>query len=113
MSLAQHIKSLPKKAAKKKVVKKKVEEKAIEKQVAVAPIVKVIEQPNYSPAVLEQSKSTEKLASQAIASMRDAVNNNQAVLSEVIRILTDKPTPIRFDVQRDGNGITAVIPVYK
>lgn len=117
MSLAQHIKSLPKKAAKKKAVKKEVEkkpkitERIIEKPVA--PIIKVIEQPNYAPMVEKQAAITGILAEQAIASMRDSVNNNQAVLGEIIRILTDRPIPTRFDIHRDGKGdMASITPIY-
>ena len=116
MSFEQHMKSMPKKA-KKKTAKKVEQPKPIEKPAVVekpvAPIIKVIEQPNYSPALIEQSKTTNKLAEQAIASMRDSVNNNQAVLGEIIRILTDRPTPVRFDIKRDGKGdMASLTPIY-
>ncbi len=79
---------------------------------AVAPIMKVIEQPNYSPAVIEQSKETARIASQAIASMRDSVNNNQAVMGEIIHRLSIKPK--EFIIQRDGRGdMVKIIPVYE
>ncbi len=78
----------------------------------VAPIIKVIEQPNYSPAVLEQSNINKKLAEQAIASMRDSVNNNQAVMGEIVRLIGFRPK--EFIIQRDAKGDMAkIIPVYE
>lgn len=88
------------------LIKKKSQSKPI------APIIKIIEQPNYSPAVLEQAKLNERLAMQAIASMRDSVNNNQAVMGDVVRVLTSRP--IRFDIERDRKGdMVRIIPVYE
>lgn len=118
-SLADYIQSAPKKAKKKKAVKKvaekKIEPKIITKTIEkpVAPVIKVIEHPDYSPIVMEQTGNVGKMAEQAIASMRDSVNNNQAVVSEIIRVLTNKPMPIRFDIQRDKKGdMSSLTPVY-
>lgn len=116
MSFEQHMKSMPKKA-KKKTAKKTEQPKPVEKTIVVekpiAPIIKVIEQPNYSPEIIKQSANVEKMAEQAIASMRDSVNNNQAVLGEIIRILTDRPIPTRFDIHRDGKGdMASITPIY-
>ena len=76
-----------------------------------APVIKVIEQPDYLPAVTEQTKATAKLAEQAIASMRDTVNNNQAVMQEIVTRLGVYPK--EFLIQRDGKGdMVKIIPVY-
>lgn len=78
----------------------------------VAPIIKVIEQPNYSPMVMEQGKATAKLADQAIASMRDSVNNNQAVMAEIVKRIAVRPK--EFLIQRDNKGdMMKIIPVYE
>jgi len=88
------------------LIKKKAQVKAI------APVIKVIEQPNFSPEIIKQSKATEKMAIQAIASMRDSVNNNQAVMGEIIKRIGFKP--IRFDIERDRKGdMVRIIPVYE
>jgi len=56
--------------------------------------------------------SVKKLADQAIASMRDSVNHNAAVMGEVIEKLTRKPK--EFIIQRNARGdMTKVIPVYE
>jgi len=61
----------------------------------------------------KSGNQTGKLATQAIASMRDSVNNNQAVMGEIIRLLTERPMPIRFDVQKDRKGdMVSITPIY-
>ena len=114
MSLAGYIKGMPKKPApvkKKKAVKKVAPiERVIEK--SIAPIIKVIEQPNYSPMVVEQSANVGRIAEQAIASMRDTVNNNQAVMGEIAKQIGNRPKELL--VVRDKNrDITKIIPVYE
>ena len=120
MSLYKHIQSMPKKkkkAAKKKAVKnvdKPVEAKIIEKIVEkpIAPVVKIIEQPDYSPLINEQAGNVGRLAEQAISSMRDTVNNNQAVMSEIAKQIGNRPK--EFLVVRDKNrDMTKIIPVYE
>lgn len=115
MNLAEYIKKAPKKAkkkAKKSAPPKEIKAEKIETLKAVAPIVKVVEQPDYSPAVIEQGKLTEKLAQQAVSSMRDSVNNNQAVMGEIVKMLAERPT--RFIIQRDNKGnMNEIIPVYE
>ncbi|MCK5236084.1 MAG: hypothetical protein KAR06_03780 [Deltaproteobacteria bacterium] len=114
MGFVEHMESMPKK---KKVVKKaekpvapKIIEKIIEKPIA--PIVKVVNQPDYSPMVVKQSAETGKLAQQAIASMRDSVNNNQAVMAEIVARIAVRPK--EFLIVRDGQGdMTKIIPVYE
>lgn len=115
MDFTQHMASMPQKK-KKKVAEKKVEkpakiiEKVIEKPIA--PIVKVINQPDLSPVVIGQSKETAKLAQQAIASMRDSVNNNQAVMAEIVARIAVRPK--EFLIQRDNQGdMTKIIPIYE
>ena len=55
---------------------------------------------------------TRKLAAQAIATMRDSVNNNQAVMAEIINRISIKPK--EFLVVRDAKGdISKLIPVYE
>lgn len=117
MNLADYINNAPKKqkkAAKKKAVKKAAEKpiKPIVVEKPISPIIKIIEQPNFSPEIIKQSKATEKLAEQAIASMRDSVNNNQAVMGEIVKMIGFRP--IRFDIERDRKGDMArIIPVYE
>lgn len=54
---------------------------------------------------------TAMLAEQAIASMRDAINHNEAVMGEVIARLTSRP--VRFDISRDNKGnMTSITPIY-
>lgn len=56
--------------------------------------------------------NTTMLAEQAIASMRDAVNNNQAVMGEIVNKLTNRPK--EFLIQRDRKGdMVKIIPVYE
>jgi len=115
VNLSDYLNNAPKKA-KKKAVKSKGEKpkemRPIEKLVPVAPIIKVIEQPNYSPEIIKQSANVGKMAEQAIASMRDTVNNNQAVMGEIVSRLSIKP--IEFIIQRDNKGdMSKIIPVYK
>ena len=84
----------------------------IEKKSRSKPAVPIVKVPDLSPAVLKQSKETEKLAIQAIASMRDSVNNNQAMMGEVVKVLMVRP--IRFDVERDRKGdMVRIIPIYE
>ena len=115
MSLADYINSAPKKAAptkKKKVIEKMVD-KPIEKvtEKAIAPIINIIEQPDYSPLVIEQSKSAAKLAIQAIAMMNDVIDNNSEVMAEIVAKLTVKPK--EFLIVRDNKGdMIKIIPVY-
>lgn len=119
-SLADYIADAPKKRkeAAKKPAAKKAEAPApkpveVVKEVVkpIAPIVKVVEQPDYSPAVVKQMDSVEKLARQAITSMREAVNHNDAVMAEVINRLAKRPK--EFLIQRDRQGnIVKMIPVY-
>jgi len=52
-----------------------------------------------------------RMAEQAIASMREAVNHNEAVMGEVAKMLMIKP--IRFDITRDKKGdIVSITPIY-
>ena len=62
--------------------------------------------------IASKSKNqTGKLAQQAISSMRDSVNNNQAVMAEIINRISVRPK--EFLIQRDVKGnITKIIPVY-
>jgi len=118
MGFAEHMQSMPKQAkkkAKKKDAKKvapipKATDRIVEKPIA--PIIKVIEQPDYSPMVEKQATITAVLAEQAMASMRDSVNNNQVVMAEIMRKMLIKP--IRFIIKSDNQGnLTEIIPVYK
>jgi hypothetical protein len=118
VSLAEYINNAPrkkKKIAKKKAVKKaevieKITEKVIEKPIA--PIVKIIEQPDYSPMINEQAENVGRIAEQAIASLRDSVNNNQAVIGEIAKKIGNRPK--EFLVQRNAKGdIEKIIPVYE
>ncbi len=115
MNLADYINQAPKKAkAAKKKPTQKAESKPVIKEVIkpISPIVKVIEQPNYSPAIEKQMTMNTLLADQAIASMRDTVNNNQAIISEIAGKIGKRPK--EFIIQRDNmNNITKVIPVYE
>ena len=59
----------------------------------------------------KELKSITALADQAIASMRDSVNNNQAVMGEIISRISIKPK--EFLVVRDSRGdMVKIIPVY-
>ena len=59
----------------------------------------------------KSGNQTGKLATQAISSMRDSVNNNQAVMAEVIRQISVRPK--EFLIVRDNKGdMTKIIPVY-
>ncbi len=59
----------------------------------------------------KELKSITALADQAIASMRDSVNNNQAVMGEIISRISIKPK--EFLVVRDNMGdMVKIIPVY-
>jgi hypothetical protein len=120
VSLAQYIKDAPRK--KKKIAKKKVEKKTahvvteklvkVEVERPIAPIVKVIEHPDYSPMINEQAENVGRLAEQAIASLRDSVNNNQAVMAEIAKQIGNRPK--KFIIARDARGdMTEVIPVYE
>lgn len=61
--------------------------------------------------VKDNSAEVKKMANQAIASMRDTVNNNQVIMGEIITQLSIKPT--EFLIQRDGKGdMVKIIPVY-
>jgi len=55
---------------------------------------------------------TRMLAEKAIASMKDAVNHNDHVYSEIVKLMTHRP--IRFDIHRDNMGnMVSVIPIYE
>lgn len=118
MSLGEYIKNAPRKKAKKKATKKAEDPKPVEKVIEkiiekpIKPIIKVIEQPNYAPMVSEQAENIGRIAEQAIASMRDSVNNNQAVMAEIVKQIGNRPK--EFLVQRDKNrDISKIIPVYE
>ena len=84
-------------------------EALIKKKVKSTPVIKM---PDLSPAVIGQSKETAKLAQQAIASMRDSVNNNQAVMAEIVARIAVRPK--EFLIQRDNAGdMTKIIPIYE
>lgn len=115
MNLSDYIKKAPKKAKKKTVkkIEKPKEAKPVVVEKPIAPIIKVIEAPNFSPEIIKQGEMNKKLAEQAIASMRDSVNNNQAVMGEIIKLLVNRPMPVRFDIQRDGKGdMASITPIY-
>ena len=77
----------------------------------ISPVIKVVEQPDFSPAIEKGMTINTLLAEQAIASMRDNVNNNQAIMSEIAGRLGNRPK--EFIIQRDAKGdMTKVIPVY-
>ena len=62
--------------------------------------------------VKDNSAEVKMMAEQAIASMRDTVNNNQVIMGEIVRIMNIKP--IRFDVERDRKGdMVRIIPIYE
>jgi len=62
--------------------------------------------------VVDQNKETSRLANQAIASMRDSVNNNQAVMAEIVKRIAIRPK--EFIIVRDGQqNMTKIIPVYE
>jgi len=55
---------------------------------------------------------TRMLAEKAIASMKDALNHNDHVYSEIVKLMTHRP--IRFDIHRDNMGnMVSVIPIYE
>lgn len=61
--------------------------------------------------IKDNSEEVKKIAQQAIASMRDAINHNETILSEVIKQIAPKPK--EFLIQRDGKGdMVKIIPVY-
>ena len=66
-----------------------------------------------SPTVIvDQNKETSRLANQAISSMRDSVNNNQAVMAEIVKRIAIRPK--EFIIVRDGQqNMTKIIPVYE
>jgi len=62
--------------------------------------------------VKDNSAEVKKMAGQAISSMRDSVNNNQAVMAEIVSMIGARPK--EFIIQRDGKGdMTKIIPVYE
>ncbi len=55
---------------------------------------------------------TRMLAEKAIASMKDALNQNDHVYAEIVKLMTVRP--IRFDIHRDNMGnMVSVIPIYE
>ena len=116
MGFPEHLDYMHKNKVKKKAVEKKVAPipKSIDRIVEkpIAPIVKVIEHPNYAPMVEKQATMTAVLAEQAIASMRDSVNNNQTVMAEIVKRIAIRPK--EFIIVRDGQqNMTKIIPVYE
>ena len=62
--------------------------------------------------VKDNSAEVKKMAEQAIASMRDTVNSNQAVMGEIVKQLSNRP--VEFIVQHDNKGkLAKIIPVYE
>ena len=115
MNLADYIANAPKKQkiAKKKAAKK-TEVKPVIKEVIkpISPIVKVIEQPDFSPAIEKGMTVNALLAEQATASMRDTVNHTQTIMGEIVSKLGNRPK--EFIIQHDGKGeMTKVIPIYE
>jgi len=59
----------------------------------------------------DKPDNTARLAEQAIASMRNAVNDNQAIMGEIIHQLSVKPK--EFLIVKDNKGdMVKIIPVY-
>lgn len=62
--------------------------------------------------VKDNSAEVKRMAEQAIASMRDTVNSNQAVMGEIVKQLSNRP--VEFIVQHDNKGkLAKIIPVYE
>ena len=62
--------------------------------------------------VKDNSTEVKRMAEQAIASMRDTVNSNQAVMGEIVKQLSNRP--VEFIVQHDNKGkLAKIIPVYE
>jgi hypothetical protein len=66
---------------------------------------------NIKP-VKDNTLDVRRMAEQAIASMRDSVNNNQVIMSEIINTLSMRPK--EFIIVRDNNkDMVKIIPVYE
>lgn len=62
--------------------------------------------------VKDNSAEVKKMAEQAIASMRDTVNSNQAVMGEIVKMISNRP--LWFNIERDNKGdMVRIIPIYE